>query len=287
MAEKIDLTGKEFRRLQLIQLDLLKELDRVCRANNITYTVSDGSLLGAVRHKGFIPWDDDIDVSMLREEYEKFKKVANQLNSDIAYFQDHTTDPNYIWGYGKLRRVGTSFVRVGQGHLHYQDGVGIDVFPMDDVPNCLFGRMIQDFKLFMMRKHLYAQVAIKNEKKKFPLFLYKIMAKKSPHKVLKRFDKMVKKSKNDNNKEVRLYLYQAPGKQYLKQPLKHRYSMPKSWFKDVMDMPFEDMIVKGSKDYDAYMTYIYGDYMTPLAENKRDPHAPCESYDFGHLYEDI
>ena len=287
MASKIELKGKEFRRLQLIQLDLLREVDRVCRANNINYVISDGSMLGAIRHKGFIPWDDDIDVCMLREEYEKFKKVANQLNPEIAYFQDHTTDPNYFWGYGKVRRTGTRFVRVGQSHLKFKDGVGMDIFPLDDVPNSTIGRMLQDFRLFLMRKHLYAQVAIKNEKKKIPLLIYKIMAKKKPAKILKKYDKMAAKSSSSNNKEVRLYFYQAPGKQYVKTPLRHRYSMPKKWFIETMDVPFEDMIARGVKDYDNYLKYMFHDYMTPPPEDKRDPHAPCESYDFNHLYENI
>lgn len=288
MADKINLTGKEFRRLQLIQLDLLKEVDRVCRANNIVYTISDGTLLGSIRHKGFIPWDDDIDVSMLREEYEKFKKVANQLNSEIAFFQDHSTDPKYIWGYGKVRRPGTSFVRVGQSCLKFQHCVGIDIFPMDDVPNSTIGRMLQDFKCFIMRKHLYAQVAIHNEKRKFPLFIWKLMAKKSPEKVLKKLDKMAAKSSNDSKKEVRLLLYTAPGKQFHKVPLRHRYSMKKSWFYDVVDRPFEDMIARGTREYDECLTYLFGDYMTPPPEGPgREGHSPCESYDFNHLYENI
>ena len=83
--------------MQLLQLDMLVELDRVCRENNINYTIFGGTLLGAVRHKGYIPWDDDADVAMLREDYDKFKKITDQLNSEICYFQDHDTDPEYRW----------------------------------------------------------------------------------------------------------------------------------------------------------------------------------------------
>ena len=109
--------GQEFRRMQLLELDMLKEFDRVCRKNNINYVIFGGTLLGAVRHHGYIPWDDDADIAMLREDYEKFKLVANEMNSEICFFQDHTNDEGYRWGYGKLRRTNTKFIRVGQEHL--------------------------------------------------------------------------------------------------------------------------------------------------------------------------
>ena len=77
MGEIKELSPEEFRTMQLLQLDMLVELDRVCRKNDIKYTIFGGTLLGAVRHKGYIPWDDDADVAMLREDYDKFKKEQN------------------------------------------------------------------------------------------------------------------------------------------------------------------------------------------------------------------
>ena len=77
------LNPEEFRRLQLVQLELLVEFDRVCRKHNIDYVISSGTMLGAIRHKGYIPWDDDSDIMMLRSDYERFKTVMNDLNPDI------------------------------------------------------------------------------------------------------------------------------------------------------------------------------------------------------------
>jgi lipopolysaccharide cholinephosphotransferase len=279
--EAIVLKGEEFRRLQLIQIPLLKEFDRVCRENNITYSISGGTLIGAVRHKGYIPWDDDADIMMLREEYEKFKKVRDQLDPSICFFQDHDTDPNYIWGYGKIRRVGTKFIRCGQSHLKFQTGVSIDIFPLDDVPNSTFKRMMLDLKMWKLRKTLWAQVAKYTEKNPFKRLWYKTLALTNPEKVFKKVKKYTDKSRNNNEKEVRVLLFPSIGKMYVKNPMKTRYSMPKSWFTDVVEYEFEDMKIYGTRDYHAALYYQYRDYMTLPPVDKRDPHAPCEEYDFG------
>ena len=287
----IILRGKEFRRLQLIQLDLLIELDRVCRKNNIIYTIDGGTLLGAVRHKGFIPWDDDIDVAMTREEYDKFKAVRDQLNPDIAYFQDHDTDPKYLWGYGKLRRTGTRFVRVGQSHLGFKDAVGIDIFPMDDVGDSLLARQWTDFRFWRLRKRLWAKVGKYTEKNWFKRMWYKAISHKNVDKIYKKVNKRTAKSRNDNNHEVRVLLFPHNGKVYrkslgVKNSLKTRYTMPKKWFLDVVEYDFEGHKFFGTRDYDARLRYEYGkDYMIPLAEGQRDPHSPCEEYDFGGLHQ--
>lgn len=279
----IVLKGEEFRHLQLIQIPLLEELNRVCRKNNITYSIACGTLLGAIRHKGYIPWDDDADIMMLREEYEKFKKVANQLDTKICYFQDHDIDNKYIWGYGKLRRTGTKFVRCGQAHLGFQTGVSIDIFPMDDVPNSIFGRMWQDFRLWRMRKKLWAKVGKYTEKNPLIRMWYKVISHANPDRIFKKVNKMAIKSHNNNDKEVRCLLFPSFGKLYVKNPLKDRYSMKKSWFLDVVEYPFENIKLFGTRDYDAILKYQYRDYMTMPPEDKRDPHAPCEEYDFGNL----
>ena len=127
-SQGVEIKGVDLRRLQLVQLELLDELDRVCRKNGIPYMLDGGTMIGAVRHKGFIPWDDDIDVAMLREDYERLKGVQSDFDSGKCFFQDDSTDPEYRWGYGKLRRKGTSFIRLGQEHLKQKDGVFIDIF---------------------------------------------------------------------------------------------------------------------------------------------------------------
>lgn len=93
-------------------------------------------MLGAVRHGGYIPWDDDADVALLREEYEKFREACKtELDTSRFYFQDHRNTKGYRWGYGKLRRKNTLFLREHQEHMPYKQGIFIDIFPLDSVPD--------------------------------------------------------------------------------------------------------------------------------------------------------
>lgn len=281
MSEIKVLSPEEFRKMQLMQLDMVKELDRVCRKHNIKYTIFGGTLLGAVRHKGYIPWDDDADIAMLREEYEKFKKVAHELDPKICYFQDHETDSNYRWGYAKLRRTNTKYVRIGQEHIKCKTGFFIDIFPMDDIPKTTIGQMINDFYCFCLRKVLYSEVGkySKNESK-FMRFVYNNLSKIPTKKIYNRLDRMSSKSKNNTSNRVRTYLFPSTGKLYRKNPIKLRYGMPKNWFLDLEEYDFEGNKFFGTKDYDDVLTYTYGNYMQLPPEDKRDPHAPVSEYSF-------
>ena len=98
----IELDATTLRQLQMIQLEMLIEVDRICRKCNIQYNIIAGTLLGAVRHGGYIPWDDDADVALLRSEYEKFRKACKtELDKSRFVFQDHRNTRGYRWGYGK------------------------------------------------------------------------------------------------------------------------------------------------------------------------------------------
>ena len=279
MSSVKELSTEQFRRMQLVELDMIVEFDRVCRNNDIHYVLFGGSLLGAVRHKGYIPWDDDADIGMLREDYNRFKEHLDELNPSVCYFQDHDTDPEYRWGYGKLRRTGTKYVRVGQEHLKCKTGIFVDVFPMDDIPLSIPGQVFQDWYCFCLRKILWSEVAKKNTEGFWKLW-FTLLSKIPVSVPFAGYERYAKKSKNTTTNRVRCLSFPATGTLYKKNPLTERYGMPKEWFTDRTEYDFEGKKFFGSKDYDTVLKYIYGDYMTLPDAKGREQHSPFSEIEF-------
>ena len=273
------LSPDEFRRLQLVELSLIKEFDRVCRANGIRYTIFCGTLLGAVRHKGYIPWDDDADIAMLREDYENFKLVADQMDPSIGFFQDHDNDHEYLWGYGKLRKTGTTHKRTGQEHIHCKDGIYVDIFPLDDIPLSVPGQLWQNFICFVNRKILWSKVASVSGKGISKAW-YSFLALTSVDTVYKRMGRYTKKSRNDSPNMVRNLLFPSFGTLYVKNPINERYGMKKEWFLNVQDYEFEGCRFLGMSDADAFLKHMYNDYMTLPPPEKRVPKVSFSEIEF-------
>ncbi len=276
-----ELSKEEFERMHELQIEMLKEVDRVCRKHDIKYTIFGGTLLGAIRHKGFIPWDDDADIAMLREEYNKFKSVMHEINPEICYLQDNETDPEYRWGYTKMRKTGTRFVRVGQEHLKCKTGVFIDIFPMDDIPITTPGQIIHDIYCFCLRKILWSEVGKYDEKNFFKKNLFRVLSLIPSDFVFGLQKRMADKSRNDTKNLVRLHLFPATGTLYYKHSIKTRYGMPKEWFLDVVDYDFDGLKLLGSRKYHDVLVYIFNTgYMELPPEDQREGHAPVSDYDF-------
>ncbi len=277
-----ELSPEELRRMQLLQLGMLVEFDRICKQENIHYVICCGTLLGAVRHKGYIPWDDDADIAMLREEYEKFKKVAHKLDQSICFFQDHSTDNEYRWGYGKLRRTGTKYIRFGQEHIGGKTGVYVDIFPLDDIPVTVIGQMLNDMECFFWRKILYSEVGrVATESNFVQKWIYTLLSKISPDFVFDKMQHITDKSNNRTNNRVRVLLFPSFGTLYAKNPIKTRFGMPKIWFKQIKRYDFEGYKLDGIRDYDAFLRYMYDDYMKLPPVEKRCAKMLVSDYDLG------
>ena len=129
-------TEDQLRSCQLKQLEILKIFDSICKKHNLRYWIDGGTLLGAVRHGGFIPWDDDLDVAMPSEDYKKFNEIVQQELPEGLFWQTEKTDPSMLQDFGKIRDLNSFFVEFRDDFtLSYQKGIYIDVFEMVDYPS--------------------------------------------------------------------------------------------------------------------------------------------------------
>jgi len=142
---KQDLPEVEFdlRQLQLTELEALCELRRVCQLLELPFYLVGGTALGAVRHQGFIPWDDDIDIGLLRPDYDRLLREAPALLGERFFLQTNRSDPEYYLGYAKLRINDTLYVQRNFADRKMHHGVFVDIFPLDGVPNSGLGRKWQ------------------------------------------------------------------------------------------------------------------------------------------------
>lgn len=125
---------RRLRQLQIIELDLLKELLRVCKKHQLRIFADSGTLLGAVRHQGFIPWDDDIDMAMPRPDYDRLAEIASAEFKFPYFFQNTYTDPLHVRGHAQLRNSLTTAILDTEYDLDINQGAFIDIFPLDGVP---------------------------------------------------------------------------------------------------------------------------------------------------------
>lgn len=258
----IQLTDEQLTQLREIQLDMLLEVKRICEKYHIQYSLIGGTLLGAVRHHGYIPWDDDADIGMLRKDYEKFRKVCKkELNPEKYYFQDDRNTEAYRWGYGKLRRKNTVFLRENQEHLKFGQEVFIDIFPLDYAPDGMIWRKIHMFHCFCIRKCLWAPVGAESEKSIIKRLVYKGLRKIPKEVIYKHYYRYIRTGKKSHT--VRLNLF----------PTRKPYGFPIVYFKELRDFIFEGEVFPGTQHYDDYLKIKYGNYMElpPVEERKVHP----------------
>ncbi len=145
----------QLRKLQLTQLEILKVIDRICRENGISYSLYAGTLLGAVRHQGFIPWDDDLDICMSRANYNRFLEIWEQVKPEGYLLQNKENSPDFSQSFSKIRKLHTTYqMQVDLGKSYYQ-GVFVDIFPIDRFPEGK-GKQLR-FRLACMLYQLYTR----------------------------------------------------------------------------------------------------------------------------------
>lgn len=159
LKERFNPEGSMLRRQQHKMLEMVKELDRICRKHHIPYFLYGGTLLGAIRHKGFIPWDDDLDVGLMRKDYQRLMEVLPQELPEHIALQNNDTDPNYFYFFAKLRdRHSLLEEESPYDRVFKERGIFIDIFPFDHqrMWTHLLGEPLQGhtFKIFRTAKNL-------------------------------------------------------------------------------------------------------------------------------------
>ncbi len=264
----VQLDDKMLRQLQMIQLEMLVEVDRICKKCGIHYNIIAGTLLGAVRHGGYIPWDDDADVAFLRSEYERFREACKtELDKTRFIFQDHRNTRGYRWGYGKLRRKNTLFLREHQEHLPYMQGVFIDIFPLDGVPDNYFLRSMKNFECFCVRKILWSRVGKVAEKSYWKRKVYRLLDRIPEKLVFRYYHIMIHRANQRETRMVRILTFPAPNEEY---------GYYRCWYENSADTVFEGITFQGIKDYDSYLNFKFGRYMKLPPVEMRKVHPVSE-----------
>ena len=249
--------------LRELQMGILDYVDAFCRKNHIRYTISGGTLLGAVRHGGYIPWDDDIDIQMLRDEYDHFSKIWNEKKNEHPFeFISIESGNDLGYAFGKIHDPRTvTYVRGLE-----RTGVFIDVFPIDKVV---------DDKDFAFRRKRIKRLK-RQERAAFLLstkstnHIRLCQAVKCFFLTLGRSRSFFAKKINDIAKSKNCY--DAPLVFEMVAGVKCKQPMPKHIFDEFVDIAFEDRSYMAVKNYDAYLTSTFGDYMTlpPVDKRKRE-----------------
>lgn len=253
--------------MKLIQLSIMDRIHRFCNDKNISYSLSHGSLIGAVRHKGFIPWDDDIDIFMKREEYERFCKEfpLNQKQYDLE-IANTSTSTYYGRAMSKVFDIRTLLIEpnyIGDDSI----GVNIDIWPLDGVPEDARMKRRHLRRIEFMQKILYGRIVRTSAcngfaKKAFHILLLPISSKF----IVQQIIKLQKKYPYNDSEYVSCYV----------DPYKKEFR--REWFSKRKLVSFEERQYYIPEDADKVLTTLYGDYMKLPPLDKQQPHHVVNVY---------
>lgn len=258
--------------LHQVDLELVKQVVKICDENNFKYYMLGGTMLGAIRHKGFIPWDDDIDLGMPRADYEKFLDIAEQYLPHYMKIVNYKTDENYHYYITRILDTETKVEEERIGNDSKYTNASIDIFPIDGTPNNIILRKIYFFRVLyhraMMSLCYKDSIDRKRKRGKAERILLWVLEHipvekmTTPYKQKCKIDKLLRKQSVEKSK----YIGNIMGAYRTKE------IVPREYYGVGKMYQFEDIQLRGLDMYDEYLTYTYGNYMELPSEDNRKTH---------------
>ena len=258
---------QDLRAIQLRELDILRDFHRVCQALGLTYYLTAGTLLGAVRHQGFIPWDDDIDVAMPRADYERFIREGQALLDAGLFVQSWRTEPNFPYEFAKIRQRGTRTDEPILRAIAMDQGIFIDIFPLDpcpdrDGPAGLFFKLVELLNCCVLAR--VSREFVCGYTKPGAKLLWRLL-RHLPNRWLFALRDGVRKAAG----------WRASGRRLCTVSGHHGYpreTYDAAWFGTRTTLPFEGDRFPAPGGWHELLQHMYGDYLTPPPESDRQGH---------------
>lgn len=253
------------RAIQKRGLEILLEVDRLCKTHQIQYFLEGGTLLGAVRHQGFIPWDDDVDIVMLRDDYEKFLQVAPKALNERYFLQTYRTDPYFPFGFARVLDTKSQFPDVKS---KFKSGFCLDIFPIDNASDL---KVVHRWRIFLMKviqalSKSKINLDLNNYQGVFTkiiVLMAAVIGKLFPNRFLMWFQNRIATGSHQHRTKYKcIYSYPYHFLNRL---------FPSEAYQEVDMLPFEGYHFPAPKGWDLILTELYGDYMTPPPIEKQVP----------------
>jgi lipopolysaccharide cholinephosphotransferase len=260
------LVTAETKKLWAVEMDLAQKLLDVCKKYRLRIWATGGTLLGAVRHKGFIPWDDDMDFCMMREDYDKLIELVPNEFSYPYFFQSFYSDKHFWGGMAKIRRSDTAMIEKGyQYHKNFNRGIFIDVLVLDAIPSDR-NKLNREYKELKFFRRILLNYRLVNAKH-FSLYgklrhalIYASVALLGPMRIQNRIKcKLSKNTIFDNDYCALLDFYALERYDISKMKFRNKH-----YYDETVWLPFHDMKIPVPKEYDALLRDLFGDYMKPV-----------------------
>lgn len=273
------MTDETLKKVHGLQLLLANEVKRICQQHHLKYFLIAGTLLGAVRHQGFIPWDDDMDIGLLREDYDRFIALCEtELDRERFFLQTFHTDPGYGLCFAKLHLKGTTYVERNAAGTSAHRGIYLDIFPFDNVPDDPALQKKHNRKTYLLKRLLLAKLGYRVWEANQPVkrLVYGGLALYARCRSRETWvRKLEQEMQRYNGQKTRKIVAIGGSYGYWKE------SILREWVDQTCQLPFEDTEFAVPGNYTAYLEYFYGDYMTPPPEDKRGDRHRIIEVDFG------